>query len=91
MSPLLEIGQQEKSVYVYSRIAVATTPNDIPRLRLCVRLRDNLLAFLLGHFRCIGTIEKFSLYKYKNSINVKQIAMNQRLRVFQARETYRYS
>lgn len=61
----LEIGQQEKSVYVYSRIAVATTPNDIPRLRLCVRLRDNLLAFLLGHFRCIGTIEKFSLYNIK--------------------------
>lgn len=65
MSPLLEIGQQEKSVYVYSRIAVATTPNDIPRLRLCVRLRDNLLAFLLGHFRCISTIEKFSLYNIK--------------------------
>lgn len=54
-------GEKVEKVYVY--IVVATTPNDIPRLRLC--FRDNLLAFLLGHFRCIGTIEKFSLHNIK--------------------------
>lgn len=36
-----------------------------PTFGACVSLRDNLLAFVLRHFRCIGTIEKFALYNIK--------------------------
>lgn len=36
-----------------------------PTFGACVCLRDNLLAFVLRHFRCIGTIEKFALYNIK--------------------------
>ena len=44
----------------------AATLNDIPpSLGSSVGLPDNLLAFVLRHLRCVGTIEKFSLCNIK--------------------------